>query len=699
MAFEIGYFLIAFYLFLIYFIIFSLFGYFIFIIIDKENTQKKISSTSILKSFSIGLSLHIVYSVILIALKSFNFFTIYLPFIIFDMIFLIYFYIKNETIREKIGFINKGSILNFIKRNRGYILLLSLIFIMLFLLQNYFISRFLSYQSSDPYYWFKNILFLNNNGYVDYTSLKAYPPGFVAFCTTIISFSNNYYIIYYFLKYIPIFLSGINIFILFLIIKPIFKKKIYIFFTLLIYLSFSFLNFRYTHPIASILATTIGFFFLLFLGNGSSLSIDSNHIKFSKLRRLKLLIKDSLFKGLVLAAIFMAQPLYGIFYLLFFFSFELYILVKLIFSSELKLNRNLSKKYLINNFLTTQLSVILIFILMLLPYLIFISLYLGFPIYEVIFRYYFPLASYTKSIFNYKILESWKAILLFNKPSFLNSTASINSVTRLFVNEAVEAIQYTLIILGIVFSYTKLFKFNKERNDVIKFLKFTFILTVIILLMLYIVKFIPIPIFQSIFNFSVESAYIFRLFELFSGYWAVFFVIAIIYIGHRIAKGLKKYNEKKIPSRDLIKIFKISEIISIILISGFFYFTNFERTTYINYFNDDQTDVVLFVGDFFYKNPLDENTTILLENLEYRFFYNLLEINNLNKKYFEFEFTFELNYSDFKSFFESYYNSYNCKFALFSLVNLSNNFKINLSSDFEIIYENQGSYIFAEIIK
>jgi len=193
--------------------------------------------------------------------------------------------------------------------------------------------------------------------------------------------------------------------------------------------------------------------------------------------------------------------------------------------------------------------------------------------------------------------------------------------------------------------------------------------------------------------------YIFRLFELFAGYWVIFFVFAFNYFIILIKKGYRKYKGNQTSSRRLIKTFKISQLLAIFLISGFFYITNFNRTSYVNYYNDDQTEAVLYAGDYFYKNPLDDNTTILLENLTYRFIYNLLEFNNLNRKNFEFDFIPGLNYTTFKDFFVNYYNSYNSKFGLFFMGSLGNDFKTNLSIDFEIMYENQGGYVFVKIIE
>ena len=87
MSIEMFYIFIAFNLILVYFIIVTIFGFFFLTLIDKESLNNKISLTLILKSFAIGLALHICYSMLVITFRIFNFFIILLPFIIFDIFF------------------------------------------------------------------------------------------------------------------------------------------------------------------------------------------------------------------------------------------------------------------------------------------------------------------------------------------------------------------------------------------------------------------------------------------------------------------------------------------------------------------------------------------------------------------------------------------------------------------------------------
>ncbi|MFX0175356.1 MAG: hypothetical protein ACFE85_03890 [Candidatus Hodarchaeota archaeon] len=292
-------------------------------------------------------------------------------------------------------------------------------------------------------------------------------------------------------------------------------------------------------------------------------------------------------------------------------------------------------------------------------------------------------------------MNNWEIFINFFQSVNYSFYSVFNIPNGISSKEIIEAIQFLIIALGIAISLRKNFEFKKKQANLINFFRFTFILTIFIIFFLFFFKFIEIPIFQSIYNFSI--VYIFRLFELFGGYWAVFFVFTFNYFIILIKEGYKKYNKDKKDSKRLNRVFKFSKILSILLFSGFYYITNYTRTEYVNYFSDSQTEVVLFAGNYFYENPLNENTSILLEYIEYTFFYYLIEVNNLQKKYFEFDFVYDLNYSDFKSYFDNYYSSYNSKFGLFFKGNLSSEFNSNLTKDFDLLYENKEGYVFVKI--
>ena len=200
------YLLFTFILFFIYFIIFSLFGYLLLVIFNGDYLYKKLTLKRLLKTFAIGLSFHLIYGTIIISLRIFYFFTVYLPFIICDIGFLIYiYYKKSNSIKEYLRNFKKKKMILFFSKNRTYFLIFFIVFFMLYTLQMYFINKFLPYPGNDPYIWFNNIWHVNKYGFLDYKVIKSYPPGFVIFCSSMISFTNDYYYFFYFLKYLPIF--------------------------------------------------------------------------------------------------------------------------------------------------------------------------------------------------------------------------------------------------------------------------------------------------------------------------------------------------------------------------------------------------------------------------------------------------------------------------------------------------------------
>ena len=135
-----------------------------------------------------------------------------------------------------------------------------------------------SYPGLDPYFWFVEIWSIHKHGSLNFDALGVYPPGFILFTASIISFNDNYLLAYFFCKYIPIFLSAINLIVLYQILKFFFKKKIIIFCALLIYLSNKYYFYRFSMLLPSTLSTTLGFLFLLALKEGSFVNMLSNEI-------------------------------------------------------------------------------------------------------------------------------------------------------------------------------------------------------------------------------------------------------------------------------------------------------------------------------------------------------------------------------------------------------------------------------------
>ena len=360
------YFIIALLLFVTYFITFSIFGSIGFLIFSKKRPERGNKISFVLISFAIGVCLHIIYSLIIISFQIFNFFTIYLPFIIIDICFTIYSFKKsNIKLGDKIKASSWKRILLLLKSNIPNFLIITIIFVLLYIFQMFIIGQRVSYPGIDPYLWFGEIWSVHKQGSLNSIVAAAYPRGFVLFTASIISFNDNYLIAYFFCKYLPIFLSAINLIALYEILKFFFKKKIIIFCALLIFLSNQYYFYRFSMLLPSTLSTTLGFLFLLTLKEGPFVNMLSNEIKLRKIVFLNFKNKNIIARGIILSGITMAHPLYGLYYIIFYFLFEIFYFIII-----LKREKTNLKLKIINmgHFFLKLISIFSIFLVMMLPY-------------------------------------------------------------------------------------------------------------------------------------------------------------------------------------------------------------------------------------------------------------------------------------------------------------------------------------------
>ncbi len=740
------YFIISFFLFFLYFILVATFGFFLSSLLRKKLEKRKMSLSSVLKCFALGLCIHLLYSTIIGSLGAFSFFTIYLPFILIDISFLIYFFKRNYSIRGITKFKEaRSKLFLIIKQNLFYLLTLSIIFFMLYTMQMYFIWKRLPYPESDAYTWFKNIWFIHENGSINYGSIQGYPPGFALFSGSMISIIDNYYVVFFFLKYLPIFLSLINILVLFEISKKLFKRKVNIFFTLSIYLSFKYLFYRYQMPIPSTLATTLGFLFLLFLMEGT---ISHKILKFFNKKNVSsnyYHINTVILRGIIIAGIVIVQPLYGLFYLIFYLVYEFYIFIVILKFNKIHFN---VRKYFIIKFIKTHLAILTIIILLLLPWYIATSIYFNKPLFDS-FLYYFsalkvfqPLEDLryigkffydlAREILRGSVYEDINNFLIDNIVNLFNFTRSYDVYNQTIGTGII------IIAIGVILPINKFFQFNDKQKNIVRFIKFTFILTILSLLLTSILNFRGIPLLSKLNEFFAH--YSMRLFEFFAGYWAILFVLSfnfiVLYFPRLlfrsrylrtktpkrsrdtrvnvkflrinlknkilnlsiIKKFLKKLKSiKKIPKKRFIKkSLSIPFIISIIFLSGFYYTINYGRIYYYNHFTDSQTDVVLFVGNYFHENQLEEDTTLLLQNQKIKQVYHLINAENLHKIIYSLGENIR-NYTGYLII-KEFIDLMNITYVLFNLVFSDEEFQNNFYSDFNLLYRNEEFWVFAKLI-
>ncbi len=397
----------------------------------------------------------------------------------------------------------------------------------------------------------------------------------------------------------------------------------------------------------SALSTTLGFLFLLALKEGSFVNMLSNEIKLRKTVFLNFKNKNIIItRGIILSGITMAHPLYGLYYIIFYFLFEIFLFIIL-----LKREKTNLKLKIINmgHFFLKLISIFSIFLVMMLPYFIYYSFYTGHSLLDDYFFYFKPLYLFDPLTDIAKIGE-----FFFNLAEYLLTKTVIqdieNLVSNIFFGNMVHfywifGAGIIFVVIGIFIPVNKFFQLNKKQRFLVRFIKFTFIFTVL----LYILNEI-IYIFPGINAFM--DVYLIRLIELFSGFWVILFVFPFVFIiilvkrsiykiklNKNIAnkRGIKKIIEKK----SLKRIANAFLMMSVIFLSGIYYILNYPRisewTRY--YFTDSQTDVVLFAGNYFNENPLDAENILLVGNQsgEYiHFLCALIQVENLEKIYYTF---------------------------------------------------------------
>jgi len=142
---------------------------------------------------------------------------------------------------------------------------------------------------------------------------------------------------------------------------------------------------------------------------------------------------------------------------------------------------------------------------------------------------------------------------------------------------------------------------------------------------------------------------------------------------------------------------------SIIFLSGIYYTLNYPRTSEWTryYFTDSQTDVVLFAGNYFNENPLDEENIILVQNQSgqhIHLLYALIQVENLEKIYYTFDHnsSYYLNYAKYIEF-KGDIEFMNVSYVLFNVKFTDADFQTNLYYDFNILYRNEDDWIFAKL--
>ena len=257
------YFLLNSIVFLVFFILITIFGLFFFKIIVRYLLKCEISIHPLRKiflSFSIGCSIFISLMYIYIIFKIFNFYFVYLPIIIIDMLYFTYLFTSGGLRRD----LRSQYIENLKKTiHKNYpcifkiVLSLVVIFIIQITVQWQVITRSKSLVSSDPFFYLKNIYYLIDNQTISPEINYFYVPGHIILCAAISLIYKDYVLIYYFLKFGGIFFLFLFVLVIFFLGLSIFRKIHMSFICSLLLLSF----YLYTWRINAFYSSSLAVFF------------------------------------------------------------------------------------------------------------------------------------------------------------------------------------------------------------------------------------------------------------------------------------------------------------------------------------------------------------------------------------------------------------------------------------------------------
>ena len=620
---SVGYFLLSCSIFLIFTSLITIFGYFFQYYIFSGFKSKKVSLGILLESFGIGTGLFILYSYFIIdTIKLFNFFTIYLPLIIFDGICFLYFIWNNRKIiikdKFQIFIKNFHQLISTIQdKSRIYILLITFL---LFLIVQSVIETNLSLPAKDPYNWFDIILYLHRYGDLNYDNYTVHGVGFVIFTAAALLVTNNFYIQYYFIKYISTFFFSIIILTIYNIASKFFKKNHEILITLITLLCFNSLLFRFSLAVPSIIATTLGIIFFNTLIQNDNMRL-------------------FLIRGILLGGIFLIHPLY------FLFVFGFYILFEVLMLAG-GTNRKLKKDdYKISEegtkFIKKNGILLLITLLFSIPY--FLNLYIsGKSLYKNFTRYLFRgYEADTHDIIFNSVFSICNVFLLNLKPS--RTDVLYNLVffgLDLPVNKTLNW-GVLFLILGLFFKFKSS---DEQLQYLIGYIKFTFIATFLLFIISSFLFISDNVTMLSLASFIIQYGK--RIFESFSPIWALLFVLGI----KKTFEFIKKLKIKKIQGYNITKEIKIADIerklektylLALLVLGSSLYASHLYfqyNVIYSSHYEDDYlTEALLFIGDYFNKKNIEDETILLPDNFDSKVIYRLIYHKDIDRDYLEFD--------------------------------------------------------------
>jgi len=648
------------FLFITYFIITTIFGILFFnliLYISKKEPIRHSFWEKIFISFGLGLTIHIALTYLIAAFLPINFFTILLPIIIIDLMFILYRIYRRQKTNEK--FVIWQEILNNDKLV-FIIIIISLCFIQFIFMWN-IVTYSLSYIQTDPFLWVGEISYVMDTGNFLIKYTEFYPDGYIVLCVSCLSvfLSPHFSLIYFFIKFAPIIFYFLLIFIFGSFIKQTFKKNYIVLISLVLLISTSYLNYRFLGFLPSNVAT------LLF-----TISL------FTFIRNYPLYINGILFIG-----VFFINPLYSLHCFIIFF---IYLNKRIIFS----------KKEIRRSILNQILKIIFIAIILICPYFFYL-LSNAFNPFSII-PYYLKQIGLISVLGNTYYLGSNSLIfVILNLGDFLREILSYWIPMYPYPHLKTFYMNNTLIFsFFFIFAFISVFIRRKSipiknNNNLILYGKIAVILVII-----YFIVPIILPyyfIFQQLpFDTILRVLEIYAPLIIFMECYAISFIVKKLSSLIEIIKNKNKYKDKSISNLPYIKPFFILLLVSSTL--GTYYFNFYQKDypyfyRYLN-FRDDQIESIFFI-----KENIDPNSNILVSDFsDYKQFDNVLYrlLNNYN--YFIWNFSVRNSYFITKNY--SIHN--NIEYILLDYATINSTELVLFISDisnFTRIYENNRNIL------
>jgi len=263
----VPYFFLVGLVFIAFFFILSIFGYFFLFLIKSYSRKKENFHTSqfldqLFISFGIGISIYISLSYLLDLFSLFNFFTAYLSFVIFDVVFLIlYSYHYRDDLKYKIkreSLKNHTVIFFSNKDNRFCLGALAITIGIIFITYWIIMTESTSLIYTDPFKWYETTFFLLDKGHLNHYYLDYnYPAGHTFFNAGVLLVYPDYLFGYYYFKFVSIYLISLYLIIALTIVRKLFKERYMIILSLLFILTSRYFLSRTLLYVSSSLASVI----------------------------------------------------------------------------------------------------------------------------------------------------------------------------------------------------------------------------------------------------------------------------------------------------------------------------------------------------------------------------------------------------------------------------------------------------------